>query len=153
MRRRRERGGEEKSKRDRDKEDRKKGKQVELGKKGSPEERRREKIYSYFEVMGRRREGSQEEGRKRGREGGDEEGGITPVPVMNTGVFGSLSRGGGRRTSIPSPKPKKRGKGLLGIGKKEGSSKILRDWLLREQKAAEEATKGQGRTEEGGGKK
>ena len=96
------------------------------------------------------KEGRGEDKRKaENKEGGGVEGKTSaPGPPSKPGALGSLSRGRAQEgTSKPSPKPKKRGKGLLGKVGKEGYSNILSEWLQREAKTEQKVTKGQEGTE------
>ena len=76
------------------------------------------------------------------------------MPLGTLGALGSLSKVEGKITSKPSPRPKKRGKGLTGQGRtgKEGAFSTLRDWLLKEKEAIQATAKDQERLEEGSGK-
>ena len=115
---------------------------VEIGKKGSPDKRRQEKIESYFSVM-KEKEERREEGRKAAGEKEGGEGSRASGPSMGPGALGSLGSMRAATPPRPSQKSRKRGKGLLdgGKGEKEGSFGTLSAWLLREEKATRELPK------------
>ena len=103
------------------------------------------------EKEGRKEGRENEERRKAGIEEVGGEGNNAPVPLKTLGAPGSLGRVKNTPTSRSSPRPKKRGKGLFGQGVKgkEGTFSTLKNWLLREHEAVQEAAKDQDRLGEG----